>query len=388
MKNEEYINELSKNKSETTHVLYKTSLEPYSEFTNQTLDELIKEAIKNQDNSLTKSQIELSKKLSNYREYLKTVTYKDLGGHPKKYKASTINTKIQKIKAFYRHYYIFVPETGKVKDENKEKLKDIVTLEEFTTVINGISNIKHKSLIGQMGSSGIPTDDILKLTQKDVVIATSEYHNFKDINDVVPYLLKLDTPIIPTWNYVRGKTGIEAITFQSAESMHDLLLYLNSLIDLDNEKRVYDLARKGVIGIFSRINKKFNFGKTSTGRNKFHAHGMRSFFSTQLFSEGVDSLAVDFMMAHSIPSTQAAYFKANPKKLRQKYIRVMNSVSTIPVRVVDIKSPEVIALEKENKQLKENINKQVDARFDEKLAEALNRQKIKNLDDKIREYNK
>lgn len=380
--------EVCKNKAEGTIKTYTKSLQQYSKFTNQTLHELIEEAKKEQDKSLTNSQIILSKKISDFQEYLKNTTYTNQWNQTNKYKPLTINTKIAKVTAFYRHFYIIVPSIKKVKNTNKEKSSDDVTLEEYTEVLQNTSNKRHKAVVSHMGSSAIPTDDIVEFKQGDLVVATNAYHNYDDINDVVPYLLKLNKPIIPTWNYIRGKTGVETITFQSSESLRYLLEYLDSRIYLDNDDKLYGLKSKGVIGVFTRINERFGFGKNSSGRLHFHAHSMRSFFANQLLASDVDSLVIDFMMAHSIPETTAAYFKAKPKDLKNKYIRAMGNVSSTPVKVTDIKSPDYIKLEQENQKLKANVNDYAEKAVNQMVDDILSKKIDENLEDKIRNYNK
>lgn len=111
------------------------------------------------------------------------------------------------------------------------------------------------------------------------------------------------------------------------------------------------------------MNTRFKFGKTSIGRNKFHAHAMRSYFSTQLLAADMDSLLIEFFMGHTIPSVTSSYYSAKPEHLKQKYIRVVSNLSTVPVKVTDIKSPEYIQLEKEKNDLEER-NKRNDKILD------------------------
>lgn len=356
MNNTDYIKEITKTKADRTKITYTTALQQYSEYNNMSLDELLTEAEDTEDASLRKSKRLLKRRIENYRDSFLEKKYKITNANIwREYKPRTINAKVSAVKSFYRYYDITLPYVEKLKISDKEKIEDQVTQEELTFVINNLSNIQHLAAITGMSSSGISCNDFSDLTQEGFVIATSEYHNYDDINDVVPYLLKLNTPIIPTWNYVRSKTGVEAITFQSPESVNYLLQYLNSLSSLNNKDKLYGYKRSSLVSMYNRLSKRFNMGKTTTGRNKFHAHAMRAYFGTQLLASDIDSLLREFMLAHAVPETTAAYYSAQPRKLKQKYIRALDNLSTVPVKVTDIKSPDYIKLEEENKNLKSNI---------------------------------
>ncbi len=386
MKNSEYIKELGKNKSSRTQRGYQKVLTDYSNYHKLSLDQLINEAISNEEQSLIHAKKELRERITSYQNHLQNITYTRTNQKQYTYKNSTINNQIRNIKTFYRHYDITVPPIKDLSYKDKERFEDRVTQEQLTQVIQNIGNIRHKALITVMSSSGIPSKDILKLTKMDLVKATKDYHNLTDINDVIPYLLQLNTPIIPTWNYIRSKTGIEVITFSSPESTRYLLEYLNQTMKHDNKDKLFNYTYYGVKGVYEMMNTRFYFGKTSIGRNKFHAHAMRSFFSTQLLAADMDSLLIEFLMGHKIPDVTASYYSAKPEHLKKKYIRVVDSLSTTPVKVTDIKSSEYLELERENQNMKENIESIVEEAMRKHDQELQGKRKDMSIDDLFKDF--
>ena len=47
------------------------------------------------------------------------------------------------------------------------------------------STLVHKSLISLLKDSGVRLSDALKLTINDLMIATSDYHNYVDVNEFI-----------------------------------------------------------------------------------------------------------------------------------------------------------------------------------------------------------
>lgn len=387
MENEKILEEITQKKKLKTQKNIRKTLTQYSENQKMSLEKLILEAEDLEDNHPRQAKRQLRNRLTNFQDSLKEYV-NPISGKVKPYKPQTINQKIGEVKSFYNHYDITVPSITPVSNDIKERMDDMITQEELTSIINNISKVNQKSVICGMSSSALSVNEIVNLKQSDLVTATSEYHNYTNIEDVVPYLLELNEPIIPTWNLIRGKTGVELITFMSPESMNYLLEDLNNRYNLSNDKSLYNYKTEGLIGLYKRLSKRFNLGKTSTGRNKFHAHAMRSYFSTQLLAADVDTLLIEFMMGHSIPPTIASYYKAKPQHLKRRYIKVVEHLTTTPVRVVDIKSPEVIALEKENQKLKANVNDYAEKAVNQMVDDILSKKIDENLEDKIRNYNK
>jgi hypothetical protein len=154
----------------------------------------------------------------------------------------------------------------------------------------------------------------------------------------------------------------------------------------DNKDKLFNYTYYGVKGVYEMMNTRFYFGKTSIGRNKFHAHAMRSFFSTQLLAADMDSLLIEFLMGHKIPDVTASYYSAKPEHLKKKYIRVVDSLSTTPVKVTDIKSSEYLELERENQNMKENIESIVEEAMRKHDQELQGKRKDMSIDDLFKDF--
>ena len=57
---------------------------------------------------------------------------------------------------------------------------------------------------------------------------------------------------------------------------------------------------------------------------------MRKYFNSALLNAGADSFFVEFLMGHELDATRAAYFRANPDKLKELYKKFMSYLTIQP----------------------------------------------------------
>ena len=124
----------------------------------------------------------------------------------------------------------------------------------------------------------------------------------------------------------------------------------------------------------------FSMGKLENGRRRFTSHMLRKFHSTQLYSEKVSVEIVDALQGRGKDQTHSSYFYENPLKLKEIYIEHLDAVTIDwDVNTIDLKSPEYIQLESENKELREenvkykDIVENIDERIEAKIHDALSK---------------
>ena len=83
-----------------------------------------------------------------------------------------------------------------------------------------------------------------------------------------------------------------------------------------------------------------------TTRRHFHPHALRKFFATTLTSNDVDFLSTEFLLGHTLTNVQSSYYFANPERLRNKYVHIMDKLTfTMHFEIVDVDSREKRELE-------------------------------------------
>ncbi|MDP3623816.1 MAG: site-specific integrase [Methanobacteriaceae archaeon] len=375
----------SRGLKESTQTRYTFDFKKYSEFTGRTrlkkwkqegikvneefmtfyllpLSYLIKEAEDEEDAGIRMRRRSIREHLLGFQEYLIS----------KDYSPNYIKRTVVGIKTFYREFEIEIPQTRtKVKEDKIDQIEDIPSLDHIKKAVD-IANIKYKTIILLMASSGLGSSEVRSITLKDFALATQDYHDI-DLNEEFNLTelikqLKKHRSIIPTWHIERIKTGNKYYTFSSPESTEAIINYLTmernqqllvptNLHDylFPGKKGKYD--KQNFPQKFSEINDKYGWGWKGR-RRFFHPHSLRMFFATTLEASRMPHLIIRWMLGHRIDNTTSAYFKPNPEHLKQEYHRIVNKLSISKVEVHDIKSKEFLKIEKDLEANKKESEKQ------------------------------
>ena len=262
------------------------------------------------------------------------------------YSKSTIKNYLSRIKKIYKYHDIEIPEIPPVRVEDSETYTDLPTQKEIRKAIL-YSKTKMKAVISFIASSGLRRSDVANLTIHDFIEATREYHDCTTIREVIQALDRKEC-IVPVWNITTQKTRTNHITFSSHESTSYILQLLKERLmkeELMPENLLFGLKARSITKYFERMNEKLGFGWKQT-RGRFHPHALRKFFATTLTINDVDYLSTEFLIGHKLKGSSGAYYFANPEKLKNKYVRVMDKLTfTIKLEYIDIDSREKKELE-------------------------------------------
>lgn len=343
------VDEISQTKdlAKNTQKSYTTSLSQYSTYHQMTMQELLDEADKEEEQNIRMKRRNIKKRILSFRQYLINQKRQPL----------TINTHISKIQATYRFYEIETPIIPNVKNTQHELIEDIPTKKHLKTALETTNNIGLQALILFMSSSGTSRNEALSITVQDFMNATSEYHNEVTIPHMIQKLEKQDN-IVPTFQLYRKKTHYPYITFCTPEATSKIILYLKYRYNqeyhkagilkktpLTPESKLFHFNQRVVNKNFERLNDKLGWGTKGT-RRFFHPHALRKFFATELLKSDMDSMTIDFLSGRTISKTHQAYFKADPQRLKQKYMQFMNNLMiNEEITYRDITSPELQELE-------------------------------------------
>ena len=347
--NQEIIDQLEKvlGFTDNTKKSYRNTLTLYSSFHSMSLESLLEEAEDEEDARIRMRKRKINDRIYDFKEDVIA----------KEYSASTVKLMIGHIKTFYRAFDIEVPKIKVNVVAPAESIDDTVTKDMIVEALKNTSNIKHKALITFLASSGFDSDTAMKLTVADFLDACNmEYQGMETYDEIV------ERDIIPCFHTRRGKTHYDYFTFCSPEATHYIARMLKKTDALPDDL-LFPLGKSAVRKVFSRLNDKCAFGYTSTGtRRKFHSHSLRRFFASQLAGTQVngmmiDSLIIEWMLGHKIPSVQEAYYKKNPDMLKDVYLHLVPKLTfEDEVVVKTISSPEFDELRTELDKLIEQYN--------------------------------
>jgi len=312
---------------------YRAAFKDYAYYNQMTLQELLDEADKEEEERLRAKKRKILKRLKGYR------TYKIEQGTP----PGTIKDYFTKIKTFYRHFGIEIPymPPAVLKKEYHERYDDIPNHKHIQTALESTKNLQHRAIILFMSSSGTGLAETLSITIKDFIKATKDYHNSDTINDI---LQKLENKknVVPLFEMVRRKTNYPYYTCCSPEAIKAIIKYLRTRHELKPEDNLFILKERSVIAFFTRINENNGWGKV--GYNIFfHTHALRKFHATTIENRDL----ANTLQGRKPDSVTGAYFKDNPERIREEYIKILPKLTIGKTEVYNIKSREFLKLEQQ-----------------------------------------
>lgn len=355
--NKEIIHEMKlvQKWTEQTTRQIQTITTDYCKYHRMTLEELLREAEEDEEQNIKIKKRRIKTRLHNYTLHLLE----------RKLENSTILLYLAKIKQVYIYYDIEIPELHLSLQKNRETYTDILTRAEIQRAVDTAS-LKMKAVITTLASSGLRRSDLCALRVEDFVeaVCRDNHHNINnDTANLLGWISQVEKcdNIIPEFHIISRKTRTDHITFCSHEAtMYTLQMLRERCLKKDVllSDSLFELKEKSVTANFERISDKLCLERKKT-RRRFHPHALRSFFATTLTTNDVDYLSTEFLLGHRLGEVQSSYYHANPRKLRNKYVRILDKLTfTSEVAFVDLSSDEkqeLEALREQNESMKRRL---------------------------------
>jgi len=364
-----------------TRLNYLSSMQHYTEYTNKPPEELLEEAEAEIKNGCLMRKRKIKSYLLGFRGALK-----DRGLAPK-----TVRGYMTGVKSFYATFDIDLPKINNGSSfavQPLEKHKKIPTREDIIDILK-FASVRNRAIVLVQCNSGLAQDDLLNLKVGDF------QKGYDEITGVTTFQLR------------RGKVEYDFITFlgpEASQAVNDYLEWRNRPVTNSGEKKRLERKKRlvnsdsdflfikteiedkylhsmnetdrklnpgGLMDVYrelARITKKETpFGDWATIRS----HNMRKYFNSALLNAGADIFFVDFIMGHKIDETRAAYFRADPVKLKERYIKYLPFISIEKTETRVIESQGYQELQGENQQLKSQLEEML-----ERLAKIEERSKL------------
>ncbi len=291
---------------------YETTLKKYCSFHNKTIEELIAEAIKEEEKRIPLKERKIKNRLLDYRTHL---LESDMS-------PNTSKTYFSKLKTFYLHFEIELPHLPDAKYNKiyETNYLDLPTKDHIAQAIDIVS-IDLKAVILFMSSSGTAKAETLSLTVEQFVNGTKEYHNGGSI-DVILDTLEKRRNVVPTFYLKRIKTDKYYYTFCSPEASHSIVKYLKTRHNLKLNDKLFDLSGSLLNTRFQEINDNFEWGFKGKYRF-FRTHTLRKFHASNL---GLSAEYIDSLQGRSKNEVHETYIKTNPERLKELYKSAMKNV--------------------------------------------------------------
>lgn len=231
---------------------------------------------------------------------------------------STINKRVDLLKALYKLGKKDLGSIEKLVVHQSNDPDRLPNKKEIRQVLNTTNNKQLKAIILFMATSGCAINEVTNITVEEFKKSLTEYTTSNEITEIIDELWN-KTDLIPTIKVHRKKTDFFYYTCCTPETTTAILRYLSTRTDIKDEDMLFTMSKAAINQAFRYYNDKLNFGKIDSHR-KFHPHGLRKFFATQLTIAGVHNEDIDRLLGHKVKSVLSKYSYAN-KNIKTQYIK-------------------------------------------------------------------
>lgn len=231
---------------------------------------------------------------------------------------STINKRVDLLKALYKLGKKDLGSIEKLVVHESNDPDRLPNKNEIRQVLNRTNNKQLKAIILFMATSGCAINEVTNLNVGEFKKSLTEYTSCDEFTDILDDLWN-ESNIIPTIKVHRAKTDFFYYTCCTPECTTAILKYLSTRGKLKDEDPLFTMSKPAINQAFRYYNDQLNFGKIDSHR-KFHPHGLRKFFATQLTLAGVHNEDIDRLLGHKVKSVLSKYSYAN-KNIKNAYMK-------------------------------------------------------------------
>ncbi|WP_407431765.1 tyrosine-type recombinase/integrase [Methanobrevibacter sp.] len=343
-----------RNSSQSTILNYSRGIKHFENYTGKTLPELLNIADAEETNNISWKNSTLRPLLIDYRIYLFD-----------KYMKRTAELYLMSVITVFRHFEINIPRLPYFSMANVKKPTPILPNElpdrELLKHIIEIKNPLLKAITLFMSSSGVSRVDTLKITIKDYLKFTKEFHHSEDIFTAIEKMKDSEIDIIPTFYLKRQKTNQNFYTFCSPEAVEAINNYLYSRTDdFNKNNKLFKIQDRYLNKIFKEVNDQLGLGKAGT-YSRFAPHMLRRYHATQLAEAGMSLDKINLLEGRKVHGVaHESYIRIKPEVLKEEYIKclpylVVEDINKVRTKL-DVAVEENENLQSENDTLKSELN--------------------------------
>lgn len=362
-KSQSIVEKIFSSSSENTKKAYTTTVRKYEKFHHSTMNELVEEALLEQEQRIPEHQLSIYDRLMSFQEYL-----------IENYVHSTVKHDITRIKTIYKRSRVRLPYFPPLDPKNCKQNPyidyfEVITKDEIKLALPYLTeNLQARVML--MATGGYSLEETDSMTIRKFLEELYPYHQQDDANKAMEILSQKDN-IIWVSKMVRHKTGKPYYGFCNPETTQKIAQSWLSRDIQDIDIKLFRQEKGWVTRQMGSINDLLDFGEAG-GFRRFTPHPLRRFNATNLngaslsYEEEMQIRTIDELQGRAMTDVQSRYIKTNPLKQKLLYAKVMNNVSLFNTYTYEIFDGDVIIhrvdpakktekLEKENKILKEQV---------------------------------
>jgi integrase len=365
-------------KSDATVNSYLLGMQTYTEWIQKTPEELIDEAEADAPLLMRKRHIKVY--LINYKMHLNN----------KKLAPLSIKNYMTAVRAFYTFYDIELPSLPKDKAKTLPENTAIPSKEDIREVLK-ICDPLARAILLVGASSGLSSNELIHLKVSDFKhgydpetgITTLKLRRLKTEIDFITFLTPEASQAV--WDYLSYRERsiktteirrVDQLEKQHVISENNYLFCLRHVPNKYLESKSEDdrrLTRSGIMRIYHEMSEKAQKNTEKGNYNLIRSHNIRKWFNSTLLNSGMDFFHVELLMGHTLPATQAHYFRAAPEKIKEIYKKYIPYL-TIQKELDVAASPEYQEIVRQNEILRTETKRHMVERHEFKdVVNAINK---------------
>ena len=316
-----------------TQKSYTVAIRKYEAFHEMSIEELICEALEEQDNQVPMHRLKIIDRLEDFQEELlnQDLVY------------GSIREYMAKIKSVYHKNRVALPYLEPLNPKTCKR-NDVIEYEDILTKEELIEALKYMRLPQQarllaMAQGGLSNEECEHLTLTCFIKETYKYHKCADTVDALKWLSDEKHPIIWVTKLIREKTkkpyyaiiGAEAVNIIASAKLYEMNLPSNNG---SIPEKLLNQNKTGFWRSCTNICKKLGMGSAG-GHYRLRPHMLRKFHSTHIrgsaltYEESsiITNSEIDELQGRGKTAVQDTYIKTNPIKQKCLYAKVMNNLS-------------------------------------------------------------
>lgn len=353
------------NNALSTQKGYFQTIRKYERFHGMSIEELVLEALDEQDNHVPKHRLKVIDRIEDFQNHL----------YGSDLVLGTIVTHMTKIKSIYTKNRVDLPyiehlNVHKCKKNDTIEFSDILTKEELRKVLP-LMRLPVRARAMAMLQGGLSNEECEHLTTRAFIDELYKYHQKDDDFEALKWLADEENPVIWVTKTRRIKTGKPYYVLIGSEAVNTIAsakLYEYELPSSNHtiSDKLLNVNKSTMNRMCSKLNRRLDLGKAG-GSYRLRPHMLRKFHATYIrgsalsYEENVriSNSQIDEMQGRGKTSVQDTYIKSNPLEQKLIYAKVMNNVSLYNEYDYKIVDDDVLIVKvnphKENQKLRKEV---------------------------------
>lgn len=320
------------NSASNTIKSYQQAINRYEEFHGLTIEELIYEALDEQDKGVPMHRLSIINRIEDFQDHL----------IEKGLVLGSIKLLVGRIKSIYHKNRIDIPYIEPVnpkrcKVRDTIEYSDVLTKDELKRILP-LMRLPLRARAMAMIQGGLSNEECEHLTTSSFIDDLKCHHECEDPIKALEWLADENNPVIWVTKLIRVKTGkpyyaiigAEAVNTIASAKLYEMGLKKNHGVI---PEKLFDTHKISLNRVCTEINDKLDLGMAG-GERRLKPHNLRRFHATYIrgstlsYEEHSLTLSqIDEMQGRGKTSVQDTYIKTNPLEQKLLYAKVMNNLS-------------------------------------------------------------